>query len=523
MESATLIPGAASGARPARARALSARLGGGASGAMVAKVALGLLALAALVAYIAFPTYPTYDSFYALLWGRELLHGHVPDLAVYRAPTEHPLAIAFGAFLSLFGAGGARLMIAGSLASFVALVAGVYRLGRVSFGPVVGWLAAALMLTRFFDENLTVQGYLDISYLALIVWALALEVARPRRGPVVFLLLAGAGLLRPDAWVLSGVYWLWCVWPRRDPATSIDNATRLRYLALALLAPAIWLVFDAAFTGDPLHSLHQTTELAGELERTQGVSGVLGSMWSFAVRIDKLPVVLGALAGVVLAVWLTPRRALTPLAALLVLLGVFIVEGALGASVINRYLLGAATVALVFAAVAIGGWSMLERGSRLRLAWMAAAALLVLYGAANVLSTFHVSELSNTMAYHEDFHQGLARALADPKVKRTLARCPVLSLPDNKLVPDARWILGTAPIAVVPRSQLSAAAATGHTLSSKIAAERLAHGSVAVYPLGPAVFFEAIVDPGDDPRDQVPQPGFTRIYTSHYYALYANC
>ncbi len=50
-----------------------------------------------------------------------------------------------------------------------------------------------------------------------------------------------------------------------------------------------------------------------------------------------------------------------------------------------------------------------------------------------------------------------------------------------------------------------------------------ARGSVAVYPLGSAVFVEAIVDVGDDPRDQVPQPGFRRIYTSRYYAVYANC
>ncbi len=54
-------------------------------------------------------------------------------------------------------------------------------------------------------------------------------------------------------------------------------------------------------------------------------------------------------------------------------------------------------------------------------------------------------------------------------------------------------------------------------------AARLQRGSVAVYPLGAAVFFEAIVDPGDDPRDQVPAAGFSRIYTSHYYSIYANC
>ncbi len=178
-----------------------------------AKIAFAAFCAVALFGYFAFPTYPTYDSFYALLWGRDLLHLHLPDFKVYRGPTEHPLAIAFGMFCSLFGQGGARLMVLGSIASFVALVAGVYRLARLCFGPVVGMFAGLLMLSRFFDENLAAQGYLDISYIALIVWAVALEVERPRRGTPVFLLLAAAGLLRPDAWVLSGVYWLWCAWP----------------------------------------------------------------------------------------------------------------------------------------------------------------------------------------------------------------------------------------------------------------------------------------------------------------------
>jgi hypothetical protein len=112
-----------------------------------------MLCMMALVGYFAFPTYPTYDSFYALLWGRDLLHLHLPDFRVYRGPTEHPLAIAFGVLCSLFGQGGARLMVLGSIASFVALVAGVYRLGRLCFGPVVGMFAALLMLSRFFDRE----------------------------------------------------------------------------------------------------------------------------------------------------------------------------------------------------------------------------------------------------------------------------------------------------------------------------------------------------------------------------------
>src|ERR1700724_1101336 len=95
---------------------------------------------------------------------------------------------------SIFGQGGARLMVLGSVASFVAVVAGSYRLGRLCFGPVVGLVAALLVLRRVFIENLAAQGYLDISYVALIVWAIVFEVQRPRRGTPVFVLLAAAGL-----------------------------------------------------------------------------------------------------------------------------------------------------------------------------------------------------------------------------------------------------------------------------------------------------------------------------------------
>ncbi len=531
-----------------------------------AKLAFAVLCAVALFGYFAFPTYPTYDSFYALLWGRDLLHLHLPDFRVYRGPTEHPLAIAFGMFCSIFGQGGARLMVLGSIASFVALVAGVYRLARLCFGPVVGMFAALLMLSRFYDENLAAQGYLDLSYVALVVWAVALEVERPRRGTAVFLMLAAAGLLRPDAWVLSGVYWLWCAWPRgagraaagwsRAPDTSplpslslppspehpgpagflpqersqreassravpgIDNRRRLIYLGLALLAPVVWVCVDTVVTGNPLYSLQSTSGLAEELGRSQGLSGVVASVWTYGVRIDKLPVILGIVLGVPLAVWLAPRRVLTPLVALVVLVGVFVAEGAVGASVIDRYLMGAASVGLIFCAVAIGGWSMLERGSKLRRAWMVAAAALVLYGAYAAATTLSLSSLRTTLAYHEDFHEGLAHALSNPAVKAELKRCPLLSLPDNKLIPDARWILdSTGQHDIVARSEARADTEKG----SPALENRIRAGSVAVYPLGSAVFFEAIVDVGDDPRDQVPLPGFKRIYTSRYYAVYGNC
>ncbi len=534
MQSATLARPRPNPSRLARLRAVP--------GATWAKLGFAALCAGALAGYFAFPTYPTYDSFYALLWGRDLLHLHLPDFSVYRGPTEHPLAIAFGALCAIFGQGGARLMVLGSIASFVALTAGIFHLTRLCFGRFVAVLAALLMLSRLFDANLAAQGYLDITYIALIVWATALEVERSRRGTPVFVLLALAGLLRPDAWVLGGVYWLWCAWPARarlwswadrgaaaaGPAPRSDRTglaagpsarTLAGYLALVVAAPVLWVALDTIVTGDPLYSLHSTAVLAAELERTQGFTSVLSATWRYLVRIDKLPVVLGGLAGAVLGGWLTPRRARVPLAVLALLLLVYVAEGAAGASVIDRYMMGAAALLLPFCALAIGGWTLLREGS-LRRVWMLAGAALLLYGAVAAVSVTSLTSARTTLAYHEDFHEGLAAALHAPVVRAELARCPLLSLPDNKLIPDARWILGAANQRdIVARSESRSDAEKGVPALR----ERIARASVAVYPLGAAVFQEAIVDVGDDPRDQVPPPGFRRIYTSRYYAVYGDC
>src|SRR5512133_4162482 len=172
-------------------------------------LALIVLVLGTVIGFLVYPTYPNYDSYYSLLWGRELLHGVKPSFDGYRTPTEHPLAVAFGMVLSIVGDPADRIMVGATLASFVVLAAGLYRLARASFGTLVGLAAAGLLCTRFDFPFLAARAYIDIPYLAFVVWAAALEAERRRRGVPVLLLLAGAGLLRPEAWLLSGVYWLW--------------------------------------------------------------------------------------------------------------------------------------------------------------------------------------------------------------------------------------------------------------------------------------------------------------------------
>src|ERR671935_2897061 len=48
-----------------------------------------------------------YDTLYALVWGRDLPHGTLPDYDIALAPTPHPLATLAGAVLSVLGAQGA--------------------------------------------------------------------------------------------------------------------------------------------------------------------------------------------------------------------------------------------------------------------------------------------------------------------------------------------------------------------------------------------------------------------------------
>ena len=125
----------------------------------------------------------------------------------------------------------------------------------------------------------------------------------------------------------------------------------------------------------------------------------------------------------------------------------------------------------------------------------------------------------------ERIHTPVARTdgyrLANPPLLVPVLRAG-LGMADqaHKLIPDARWILDSVDQRdIVARSQARADVAKhSHALE-----RRLARGSVAVYPLGSAVFYVAIVDVGDDPRDQVPQRGFRRIFTSRYYAIYGNC
>ena len=246
------------------------------------------------MAWALVPTYPDYDAYHHLVWGRDLLDGLTPGFEDPFAPTPHPLYLGLGALLSLAGESADRLLVLVTVLSLVALVAGAFALGRALFGIAAAYLGAVFVGSSFAFLLYAVRAFVDVPFLALVVWAAALEVRRPRRGLVPMALLAAAGLLRPEAWVLAGLYWLWCL-PGSAPRA------RAGLLALAAAGPVLWCLVDLAVTGDPLFSLTNTQALSDSLERERGLGAVPSTFVTFLADLARPPVALAGVIGLGLA------------------------------------------------------------------------------------------------------------------------------------------------------------------------------------------------------------------------------
>src|SRR5215216_7514911 len=215
-------PAAPAPATPRRPRRAALRL------LPAAATIVGVAALLELV----YAPYLNYDARYALVWARDLASGVQPDYTADFAPTPHPLETVVSILATPFETGADTLLIWLVLLCFGGVVWLTYRLGEELFSPWVGAVAALVVLTRPVLERDALLGYQDTAFAVLIVAAVLLEAKRRRRGAPVLALLVVAGLMRPEAWVLGGLYVLW-MWP------AVAGRERLRLTAMAGLAPLL--------------------------------------------------------------------------------------------------------------------------------------------------------------------------------------------------------------------------------------------------------------------------------------------
>ena len=230
--------------------------------------------------------------------------------------------------------------------AFLALVAAAYRLGRMAGGgALAGAAAAALVATRPRLDFFASRTFIDVPFAALVLLAAAVLARDPRgRATPALALLALAGLLRPEAWGLAALYALWLA--RARALTPVRAA-------LAVAAPACWLGLDAALTGDALHSLTSTQDLALELERDTGLENLWPSLTDGLGDLAGA----GAVAGGALFAALRLRES-APVAILAVVaaagVAAFVAIGFADLPLNDRYLLVPALALLVLAAAALG-------------------------------------------------------------------------------------------------------------------------------------------------------------------------
>lgn len=480
-----------------------------------AVVAVGVLAVVGL--WLAVPTFPNYDAYYHLVWGRELLDGRAPSFEAYAAPTQHPLYIAVAAVVGLLGTGADRALVAVTLLALVALTWGTWRTARALFGPWAGALAALFVGSSFAFLLYAVRAYVDVPFLALVLWAAAWELERGRDekdaagtvavrgggrlGPM--LLLVAAGLLRPEGWVLAGLYALWSL-----PGRSWGR--RAAFLALAATPPLLWAAVDLAVTGNPLHSLNATSELADELGRPRGLAEVPGSFVAFVTDVARPPVALAGVLGVALAVRLLGwRRLVVPLALLVAGAVTFVGTGLAGLSILPRYLTVPVVALCLFAGYAVAGFTTLPGGHPWRTRWRNGALGAVVVGAIFfVVQLPSFGRLGDEVAFVQGINRDLEALLAAPAVAQARG-CGPLSLPNYRLVPDARWLLDAPAQQVVARASFARA-------------DRPQRG-VAIFYVGEQPLERYGFADGADRLANVPGPGFTPLERAGTLRAYVSC
>ena len=383
-----------------------------------------------------------YDARYALVWARDLTRGLKPDYTADFAPTPHPLETVVSTLVTPFETGADTLLIWATLLCFGGVVWLTYRLGSELFSPWAGAVAALVVLTRPVLERDALLGYQDTAFAVLILGAVLLEARRPRRGAPVLVLLVLAGLMRPEAWVLGGLYVLW-MWP------VLDNRGRLALAALCAVAPLLWAGLDWYVTGDPLHSLHGTSDLAAGLDRRRSPEEAPYWTLQYLGFTLREPLVVGFPIGLFFAWRHRRHQAVLPLAAVAAMLAVFMVGPVFGLPLIARYVRTPVVLLTLFYGLAVCGWMLLPPGRERRI-WLWVGIFTAALSIAFI--PWHARMLGNmrtNLDAREQVYADLRDAGRAPEVRSAVTACgSFVTAAEHRMIPHLRWWLDTPPFSV---------------------------------------------------------------------------
>jgi hypothetical protein len=454
-----------------------------------------------------------YDTLYDIVWGRQIAHGQSPDMTVPLAPTPHPLATLAGVIGSpltsaadgfVHGVSATDATIVVAFLALGALAWVVYELGAAWFNPWAGALAALIVITRQPILDYGARAYVDIPYMVLVLGALLVETRRRQAGIPVLVLLGLAGLLRPEAWLLSGAYvvYLAYVGPR--------ERTRLALLVgAAAAAPLLWFAADWIFTGDPLHSLTGTRDTAQRLARITGLGAVPGTVPRRLGEILREPVLFGGVVGLVCGwLWLRDRVRLG-IAAGVLMLAAFCVLAAAGLPILGRYLMLPAAIGAILCGGGAFGWLSVgpeqPQAARHRTIWMWLGVLVLLVQLPFLPASAHrISAERHSLTVQDDIQNDLKAFVRQGQFQPP---CTTVTVPNHRPVPLLALWLDQRPSAV----------------HSAIDGGVPAFGTY-VQPATARVAKQFILDPRDVQQTLPPPPPAYRLATANAsWRLYKHC
>jgi hypothetical protein len=489
---------------------------------------------AVLLRLIAGVGFVNYDTLYALAWGGQISRGSTPAYSVPIAPTPHPLIEILGVVLAPLGP---KAIVAVTVAlAFLALTACawvIYALGSRWFGRPAGVLAALLFITRSQVLSYGVRAYIDIPYLLLVLGALLIESRKRRAGAPVLGLLALAGLLRPEAWVFSGLYWLYLFellprietaqrtggrpgpdgrpgWrlarPRRRPRELFARSRAGEVVPVTLLAasaPLVWLASDLAVTGNPFWSLTNTRNTAAILNRVTGIANVPEYIPRRIGEILRPPVLLGAALGGVLSLSWLRKRALPGAIAGVVAVLVFAAFATVGLPINTRYAFLVSAILCIFCGAGVFGWTQLARTDPRRRWWIAGSIVVVLALVAFAPSEYHATHTQlNKLGKEQRIEDDLVALVRSHAIA---LECGPVGVPNHAPIPLLALYLKTSPAEII---------------SAQV---RPIPDGTYLDPASTEVEEHYVLDPNDPHLPVSVPPGFARATANRSWVIFKRC
>jgi hypothetical protein len=234
-------------------------------------------------------------------------------------------------------------------------------------------------------------------------------------------LLGVAGLLRPEAWLIAGAYWIWLL-----AAGERAPRTVALHTLLVAIPPLLWALTDFISTGNPVYSFTDTREAVARLTIPHGFSGIIEALPELLEREARLVVLIGAIGGLVVLL----RRPHAGLAtgSMAVITVAVLAPIAAGGLLLDRYVLPIVVLLCVLCGGFVTAWLHQPRRHVL---WTAAGSIVLLGLIASIPSQVDILRIRRSRVTQVAEQQRNLRAL----LAQTRLPCTPIVAPNDRLRP----------------------------------------------------------------------------------------